>query len=484
MKIARGALWMVSLRLLIKSIGFISTFILVRILSPDDFGVMALAMTVYAGAQLLNEFGFDTVLIQNQSATDDFFHTAWTINLLFSILSALFVYLISDWVVRLYEEPRLEIVLIVLSIALIFNGMRNIGIVQFRKHMEFEKEFKYEIAIKLCSFVVTIVFALSLKSYVALFLGILAGSLSGLVLSYIMHPFRPRLSLVKWRALFSVSVWLYVNNFLIYLNTHSQSMVLGRVSDVRNVGLYAVSSEVGTVVRDELIAPINRASYPGYSKIAADNDQLASTYLRVLGTILLVSLPSGLGMYAIAPAMVPVVFGDGWDDTVTILQYIVLSSVFDSFNTNLAYVYYALGKQRITTYVMAARVVIFLPMLYYFSYQFGAEGAGIAMLASSVAFFPIIQYVFYKQTGIGIYKTLNVFWRPVLASICMVIVVYYARISIVLPGTILDVFSLVIIGILIYVVSLYYFWVMSGRPFGAEDYAFSFCRKYYSKCFI
>lgn len=483
-KIAKGALWMVSLRLAVKGIGLLSTLILVRILSPDDFGLMALAMTVYAGAQLLNEFGFDTVLIQNQSASDDYYHTAWTINVIFSTISALCIYGISDWVVLLYSDDRLEMVLIVLSIAIIFNGLRNIGIVQFRKHMDFDKEFKYEISIKICSFIVTVALALVLQSYVALFMGILSGSVAAFVFSYVMHPFRPKLSLVKWRDLFAVSVWLYVNNFLTYINTQSQSIVLGRVSDVRNVGLYAVSSEVGTVVRDELIAPINRAAYPGYSKISRDFKQLNSTYLRVLGSILLVSLPCNVGIFVISPIMVPAVLGVDWNDAVIILQYIALSSIFDSFNTNLAYMYYALGRQRIITYIIGLRVMIFVPVLYYFSSILGAEGAGVAMLISSVAVFPINQYVFSKQTGVKIYETLGVLWRPLFSSVCMAVVVHYFQANVVLTESIINLLFLVLIGALVFIVTLYYFWVFSGKPAGAEESAFRFCRKHYLNCLV
>ena len=79
-KMAHGVMWMVLFKLTEHSLGFISTLILVRLLSPADFGITAMAVSFIAMAETFTAFGFDVNLIQNQNATEEHYHTAWTCN--------------------------------------------------------------------------------------------------------------------------------------------------------------------------------------------------------------------------------------------------------------------------------------------------------------------------------------------------------------------------------------------------------------------
>ena len=84
-KMAKGAIWMVLFKLVERSLGLVSTLILARLLSPADFGVVAMAMSFIIMAELLSAFGFDIAIIQNQSATEEHYSTAWTCNFLLGV---------------------------------------------------------------------------------------------------------------------------------------------------------------------------------------------------------------------------------------------------------------------------------------------------------------------------------------------------------------------------------------------------------------
>src|SRR5258706_16238757 len=81
-RMATGALWMVLAKLLERGLGLISTLILVRLLAPADFGVVAMAMSLIALLELFSAFGMDVWLIQQPNAADTHFNTAWTINVI------------------------------------------------------------------------------------------------------------------------------------------------------------------------------------------------------------------------------------------------------------------------------------------------------------------------------------------------------------------------------------------------------------------
>ncbi|MFT6277123.1 MAG: O-antigen/teichoic acid export membrane protein, partial [Halioglobus sp.] len=102
--ISIGAIWMLGVRLSVKSLGLISSIILARLLVPGDFGIVALAMSVYALIRLIRQFGFSFALIQNQEASKSFYDTAWTMQLILSSVAALILFCLSPWAASFYED--------------------------------------------------------------------------------------------------------------------------------------------------------------------------------------------------------------------------------------------------------------------------------------------------------------------------------------------------------------------------------------------
>ena len=173
-KVAHGAAWMVILKLVVRSIGLVSTLILVRLLEPSDFGIVAMAMSIVAALELLTAFGFDITLIQNQKADAAEYDTAWTLNVLLGAGAAVLLIVLAHPAAGFYEEPALVPVFQVIAIVSLLQGLENIGMVDFRKHLKFEKEFLFHVLVKMFGFVVTIALAFKLRSYWALVLGTVA----------------------------------------------------------------------------------------------------------------------------------------------------------------------------------------------------------------------------------------------------------------------------------------------------------------------
>ena len=110
-KIARGAAWMLAFKMLDKVTGLLSTIILARMLTPGDFGLVAMAMVLLGGMYLLVSFSFDIQLIQNPKAGPDHFNTAWTFNVIFATVCALCMTAIAIPASAYYDQPDLEIVM-------------------------------------------------------------------------------------------------------------------------------------------------------------------------------------------------------------------------------------------------------------------------------------------------------------------------------------------------------------------------------------
>ncbi len=183
-RVANGALWMLALKAATKMIGLISTILLARLLTPEDFGLIAIIMAFFALIEVFGNFSFDTVLIQKKDADRAHYDTAWTFNFIFGLSACSFVFVGSDWIAEFYGDSRLDRIAVALGFLFLISGAQNIGVVQFRKELAFNLEFKFQLIPKILSFFVTIALAFWLRSYWALIWGALVWRFLVVAFSY------------------------------------------------------------------------------------------------------------------------------------------------------------------------------------------------------------------------------------------------------------------------------------------------------------
>jgi len=467
-KIVKGAAWMLFLRLSVKSIGFVSTLVLARLLIPEDFGIVALAMSIFALIELIQGFSFGVALIQNQQATNKHFDTAWTLQLLFGLVAGLLILSVSAPVSTYYDEPKLFWVLNFMSLLFVIDGFKNIGIIFFQKDMEFHKEFKFGIIVKLVGFFVTIPLAFCLRSYWALLLGMLSLSMTTVILSYTMQAYRPTFTLNKSKELFGFSSWLLLNNILFYIGNNAQNFLLAKHMGLGSLGIFNISNEISTLTTAEIVAPINKAAYPAYSKVAKALEKLRETYLNVLSGIALIAIPSAVGISAVAPVLIPVMLGDKWLEAIAIVQLIALASAIQAINTNSSYVYLAIARQKINTLLIIIRLSILLSLMVHYVTSEGIYGVAKAILITQIIMMPMSQFILKFHINLSLLGVLNVLYRPIISSAMMYAILYglveshhYVNASL---DAIVYLIYLVLVGLVTYIASTGVLWLLAGRP--------------------
>jgi len=472
-KIQTGAVWMVLFKLTERSLGLISTVVLARLLVPEDFGLVAMASVVIAFLELLSAFGFDMALIQNQEAGRAQFDTVWTFNVLFGLMKAVILVLIAVPVSRFYEEPRLVLVFLVLASGLLIGGLENVGIVAFRKDLRFSREFQYQVTKKLASFIVTVSLALFLRTYWALIAGVLTWQISGVVLSNLLHPYRPRLSLSAKQEVIGFSKWLLLNNFVSFFYLHSAHLIIGKISGARPLGLYTVAYEISNLPTTELIAPINRAIFPGYAKMASDLENLRDGFLKIISVIALLALPAAAGIAVTAELLVTVVFGDKWLDAVPLIQVLAFYGAITALETNTYYIHLALGNVRAFTMLIAISAVLLVVLGVALTIRWGALGAAVAYLIVAIMFFPLFYGAVMRKLKLRARAIALFLWRPVVAASIMYAIVRLALQSWGAVGAAEEVVQLatvVLLGVGTYSTMVLVLWSLAGKPIGPERY--------------
>ena len=185
-----GSFWMIAMRWAMRLTGIVSTVILARLLTPSDFGIVAIAMIFVGMLEILNQSGQKLVIIRHLSPTRGDYDTCWTISVLIGVGIAIVIVALAPLTQLYFHDARVVPVMQCLALRSAIGGFENIGVLDFRRELRFNRFFLYNLYPKLISFVITISLAFALRNYWALVAGMISIILVSNVLSYLMHPYR------------------------------------------------------------------------------------------------------------------------------------------------------------------------------------------------------------------------------------------------------------------------------------------------------
>lgn len=472
-RVASGAAWMMGLRTFQRFMGLIRTVILARLLVPEDFGLVAMAFALYALIEMIGAFGLDLALIRDQKAERRHYDTAWTIKLIYQTLGALVLVFAAPHAAAFFDDARVEAIVYAFAAISFLHGFENIGIVAFRKELTFRKEFLFGFGKKASAVAVTIAMGFYLQSYWALVLGSLTSAVVGLSLSYAMHPYRPRIDLSGWRDLIGFSAWITFNNAAMYAQGRGPDWIVGRLTGADGLGAYRVATDIAKLPTSELYAPIMRAVFPGFAKVAHDLPRLRRGYLLAQGLVTLATVPAALGVVGVAEPLVWLLLGENWLDTIPLIQVLAVLGATRILHGNRFSLFMALNKPYWVGIFVLADVLLTLPLMAYLLWTgYGLEVAVWSKVFASSTLMPFGVMLVSHYLQMPSRAFFAVVWRPVFASLVMLAgllgtVAALPTVTSSASGA-AQLLILVPLGVATYALALLASWFASGRPEGAE----------------
>ncbi|MGF1561405.1 MAG: lipopolysaccharide biosynthesis protein [Geminicoccaceae bacterium] len=469
-RIASGAAWMVSMRLVNRLIGVASTLFLARLLMPEDFGLVALAASFANLLAVLCELSLDKVLIQKQDrALRAHYDTAFTMNLLVMSFAAAVVFFGAGAAARFLGEPRLESILHWLALMPLMTGLINIGTVDFRKHLDLDKEFLFRFIPRVIGLVIAVSAALMLRSYWALVIASLSRHAALLFLSYAMHSFRPRLTLCEWHDLFAFSKWLAGYNVIFAAVQRADALIVGKFAGATSLGFYVVAREVANLPSSEMAAPLQQVLFPGYAKLAHDKARLRAGFLHSLGGVLALALPASIGIGLLAEPFVHVLLGQRWLEAVPMIHVLVAFGLLRVARVGVPSLLFAFGEARIAMVLALIHLSVLVGALAMLTPRYGAIGGCWALVLTEALSLVVYGTVAGRRLSFGPGALWAVLWRPVLACLIMSLGVMLLPAS--EHGSLHALMLLLLgagLGVALYGLSLLGLWQLSGRPQGVE----------------
>ena len=393
-RVVHGGVWVFLLKIVNRGFGLIRTVILARLLAPNDFGLFGIATLAIAALQRFSRTGFDASIIQNKEDTRSYLNPAWTVKALRGLILATVLALGAPLVGAFFEEPRAVILVRVLGASVLLGATKNIGIIYFRKELEFHKQFAYRLSGTSADLAVAIPAAFILRSVWALIFGLLAGNFVRLVMSYYIHPYRPAFDfdLEKIKEMFDFGRWILGTSIVVFIATKGDDVFLGKILGATALGFYRLAFTIANTVATEITHVISRVTFPAYSKLQDDLASLKSAFMRTMSLTTALSVPLAVGIFLLIPDFTRIFLGGKWLPIVDPVKVLVIAAAIRSIAAIWGPLYQASGMPNLDFWQNIWRVIFTFIPIYFLARLSGITGVSVAVLLGILA---ALIYDFY-----------------------------------------------------------------------------------------
>jgi lipopolysaccharide exporter len=471
-RLMTGTVWLGSARGLSNLIGVINTIVLARLLTPADFGLVALAMTMLALLMASTEMSLSAALVQHKEPTQAHYDTVFTLNIVrSSVLAAIFAAIAYPVSVS-YGDPRLFGLMLALSAMTVVGSLFNPKMVTLTRSLVFWQEFILTLAQKLAGFVVAVVVAIVFRSYWAIVLGLCASQLVNVALSYLIVPYRPRFGWKHAKELFSFSGWLTMNSALNTLNYKLDPLMIGWFLGRTQLGIYSVGDNLASLPIREAMAPLNQTLFPAFARVKDDMVRLRAAVRSAQTFICFIALPVGFGFSLVSETFVRLALGEHWLDAVFIIQALSIIAALNTIVSALFPVALALGETKFMFKRQLILVAFRVPAIIVGMYLAGLPGVIIGRIATGMFGLLVNLHMLKRLIRVSVTSQVGAHWRTLAGVLVMTVVVsildHLIGHNLAFPVLAAKLAVLVIAGAVTYLAVCFGLWIATGRPQGAE----------------
>lgn len=465
--VVRGAFIMVALRFVVRLIGLFSTMVLARLLTPADFGVVGTAAIVTGLFAILQNIGIREGLARLKTVGRDHICTAWTLNLIASAGVTLALIASTPLATTWLTEPKLAQILPMLALTPTLAALGSPGSMTLLRELKFKREFMLGVLQKVFTVAATISWALVIGDYRGLVAGTLSGAVIFLGLTYAIYPYRPTLTLSRWRDFLGFSLWSMVQGGAVYVATTIDEVFVRRLSNTAAFGLYHASRDLSRTLVSEMVAPAATALLPGLAKISDDPVRFSAAVDRVIGVGLIVAAAVGTLLSGLAQDLIHVLLGEKWMPAATFLNWLAFGVAAQTLAGLHRSITASCGMTHVSALLWVLRAVVMVVVCGLTARSGTAEDVALSFAVASIALtaldYQIILSLLGRPTAL-----LRLSCGPLLAALAASFALRQMTFADTWP-LLLRLPTEGVATVAIYLTLLLAAWWLRGSPHGAEQ---------------
>jgi teichuronic acid exporter len=301
--------------------------VLARLLTPEEFGIVALVTVFVNFFNLLSDFGLGPAVVQNQSLDSKDVHSIFSFSIILGFLLSGLFFLTAPVIANFYNEPELVNVSRFLSLAILFQSLQIIPKALFQKALKFKQIGLITVSVQIFSGLIAIILAYTGYSYYALVIrSILVGGIS-LVIFYSLWPVK-----IAWKIQFSAirkiirfSSFQFMFNFVNYFSRNTDNILIGKFLGSAPLGYYDKAYRLMMMPVQNLTHVITPVLMPVLSKYQDDKNFVFNSYLKVVKLLATIGFPLSVFLYFAAGDIIHILYGPQWIQSIPVFKLLALT---------------------------------------------------------------------------------------------------------------------------------------------------------------
>ncbi len=394
------------------------TFLLARLLLPEDFGLIGMVTIVLNFVELFKDLGLSTVTIQKDEINHDQVSTLFWINIGLSLLITALAIALAPTIASFYQEPRLIPIVFFLSANFIIGGLTVQHLALLRRQMRFGSIAQIEIASMGIGVGAAMVTAWLGMGYWSLVIWRLVQSLINMLGVWMMCRWRPGLwvrhSKVGSMLAFGGSMTGF--NIVNYFSRNADNFLIGRFWGAQPLGLYAMAYKLLLLPIEQINAPVTSVALPTLSRLQTEPEKFKRYYYQAILMISSLGMPIIGFLFASSDLVIPLVLGQQWIEAVPIFQWLIPAAYVGTCGVAMGWAFVSLGKvgEQFKWGIFSSTLTVIIFMI---SVRWGALGVAAAYGCSRPLFLVLGLAFCYRRTFLRISDLAKVLAKPFLSSI-------------------------------------------------------------------
>lgn len=383
--------WLAGARFAGQLIAWVITLVVIRILKPSDYGLMAIAGMMIGFAAMFREMGLYSAMVQKRDITPRQIEQTFGFLIITNTAIYVVVFFCAPLLANFFEDPRLTTMIRILGVQF---PLASIGVVQdamLSRDMKFKRKSLVNLAVTLGNGFTTLAFALTGAGVWALVYGSLAGAAIrpiGLIMAA-RYPCRPRLPRAEVADMLRFGGFITTSRLLWYVYSQADVFIIGKLLGKTSLGYYSIAMELATLPMRKVSELLNQVGLAAYSSVQHDMAVVRSHYRKAIRVISILAFPLFWGISSISPDLVNVVLGQRWERAIIPLQLLSLVMPIRMVSHSGTGALTAIGKPHFGTINVIVCVIIMVPSFYIGTRYGGLLGATLVWLIA----YPIVRII-------------------------------------------------------------------------------------------
>lgn len=317
--------WAATAKIFVQIVSWAGTLIVVRLLSPEDYGLMAKVGVVCGIASAIAELGLEAAIVRSKAIEQDDLRKLYGISLLFGAGVTALIAAASPLLAQLFHEPKLVWPIVVASLQIVISAAAIVPSAMWTRDLSFRELAKIEMGAGVITIIATLLLAMNGMGVWALVLGTLIGAtLKAAALLVFGQRVLPWFSARGIGEHLKFGLTLVGNRVSYFIVVQSDVLIGSAFLSTTQIGQYAVALQLATLPMSKVMGMINQITLPTIARQQDDPPRMRQSVLKAITVISLVAFPVLWGISAVAPELVHVLFGERWLDAIPALAILPL----------------------------------------------------------------------------------------------------------------------------------------------------------------